>query len=186
MSELPMEGSTMSLTSLYATITTHDGYCNGCCDDVTDERPLMVMARGPRGLRAWLAGVGAEDRALSYTCLTCGRVEHVPHTEAEDDEYAATLVTWPDWSPAELPLATTAVVSVTEPVAVSVTEPVAVPVAVPLVVLPSDVFALAAERLQPPAPVISLPAARKPLVRVFTLPVQRVHATDDQLLALSA
>jgi hypothetical protein len=97
---------------------------------------------------AWLAGVGPEDRALSYSCLVCGRVEHVPPTEAEDAEYEATLPTWPDWTPVVQPVAAIAVMP------------------------------------EPVAAVIEAPPARRPVVRIVTMPVQRVGATDDNLLAL--
>jgi hypothetical protein len=81
---------------VFHTLVQHLGYCAGCAD----ERPLVVLEHGPRGLRAWLAGIGAEDRALSYACLVCGRTEHVPLTEAEDAEYDATLPRWADPLPA--------------------------------------------------------------------------------------
>jgi hypothetical protein len=117
------------LPSLYAPVAWHDGYCVSC----DDEQPLVVTEHGPRGLRAWLAGVGREDRTLSYTCRVCGQCEQVPLTEAEDDAYGATLLCWPDWTPQAVPVAAT---------------------------------------------VVALPAPRRPQVRVVTLPVQRVHATD--------
>jgi len=79
----------------YAALARFDGFCGGC-DDV---RSLVVLERGPRGVRAWLDGVGPEDRELSYTCCACGREEHVPQTEEEDIEYDATLPTWPDRTP---------------------------------------------------------------------------------------
>lgn len=82
----------MSSPLSFATVASYDGYCVRC----DGERPLVVQTRGAHGFRAWLAGVGLEDRDLSYTCRVCGQVEHVPHTQAEDDEYAATLPTWPD------------------------------------------------------------------------------------------
>lgn len=69
------------------------GYCASCAAD----RPLLLVARGPRGLLAWVNGVGPEDRSLSYCCGVCGRVEYVPRTEAEDRAYDLTLPRWPDW-----------------------------------------------------------------------------------------
>ena len=149
----------MSPSSVYLTVATYDGYCSSC-DDV---RPLAVLEHGPRGLRAWLAGHGPEDRALSYTCLLCGRCEQVPLTDAEDQEYAATLPTWPDWNP--------------------VLQPKAVP---PILVAAGDVFGLAAARLPAaPATTVRLPAPRRPQVRIITLPGHRVAATDDHLLAFA-
>lgn len=74
-------------------LTRYAGYCAGCAA----ERPLALVEVGPRGVRAWLAGVGPEDRALSYCCQVCGRNEHVPLTEAEDAAYDVTLARWPDF-----------------------------------------------------------------------------------------
>ena len=120
-------------------LVTFAGYCVSC----DTERPLVVIEHGPRGLRTWLAGVGAEDRTLSHTCRVCGRNEHVPLTEAEDEEYDLTLLRWPDTFFDVVPLAL-------------------------------------------PAPVVfDLPRPRRPVVHVLTLPVERLLATDDRLLALS-
>lgn len=76
-----------------------DGFCTPCAT----ERPLVLIASGEHGVRAWLAGVGPEHRALSYCCLVCGRVEHVPATEELDAEYDATLLRWPDHVPVLAP-----------------------------------------------------------------------------------
>jgi hypothetical protein len=147
----------------YFSLAHHDGYCVSC----DTEQPLVVMERGARGLRAWLSGISHADRTLSYTCLVCGRVEHVPLTEAEDLEYAATLPTWPDWNP--------------------VLQPVAAVVAEPILVAADDVYALAAQRVATARETVDLtvPAQRRAVVRIVTLPVQRVQATDGQLLALA-
>ncbi len=99
--------SVCMLPSVYTPVAWHDGYCVGC----DDEQPLVVTERGPRGLRAWLAGVGREDRTLSYTCRVCGQREQVPLTEAEDEEHAATLLCWPDWTPHVSPVAAAAPVT---------------------------------------------------------------------------
>ena len=164
---------------MYVPLAYYDGYCARCQDD----SPLVVAEEGPRGLRAWLSGVGPEDRALSYTCRTCGLREHVPFTDSEDDEYAGTLPTWPDWDPPAPPQA-----------AETAPEPAG---AAPTVPVPDgDVFASAATRLSalellhPPvvpevAEVPEHPAARPPTVRVVTLPVQRVAAADGHLLRQS-
>lgn len=77
---------------MHVPVATILGYCASC----DTERPLIVVEHGPRGLRGWLAGIGPEDRTLSHTCRLCGRVEHVPLTEAEDAEYDLTLLRWPD------------------------------------------------------------------------------------------
>ena len=74
------------------------GFCASCPEEST----LLLVAAGPHGLRGWLAGGGPEDRTLSYVCAVCGRVEHVPATEAEDELYDASLLRWPDWEPEAL------------------------------------------------------------------------------------
>jgi hypothetical protein len=150
---------------VYVSLAHYDGYCV-CCDS---QQPLVLMERGARGVRAWLAGVSHLDRSLSYTCLVCGRVEPVPLTEAEDVEYDATFATWPDWSP------------VVQPVAEQVV------LAEPIVVAAGDVYAQAAQRLAEAAVMVhlSVPAPRRAVVTIVTLPVRRVQATDDHLLALA-
>ena len=132
---------------MYFPLASWDGFCASC----DTEQPLVLVEHGPRGLRAWLAGVGPEDRSLSYCCLVCGRNEHVPLTEEEDEEYDASLARWPD--------------TFLEPVAQVVVLPE------PLVVPAGDVYAAAAVRI------VEQPV-RKPVVTVITLPTQRVAATD--------
>jgi hypothetical protein len=56
----------------------------GWCDPCETERPLILTESGERGLRAWLRGVGAEDRSLTLTCAVCGEWQAVPYDE--DDE----------------------------------------------------------------------------------------------------
>lgn len=85
--------------SSYKVLAAWSGYCAPCAT----ERPLLLVEHGPRGLRAWWSGVGAEQRTLSYACGVCGGIEHVPATEAEDADYDATLLRWPDWSLVVLP-----------------------------------------------------------------------------------
>lgn len=144
-----MIGSTV--IDMYFPLASYDGYCASC----DAEQPLVLVEHGPRGLRAWLAGIGPEDRTLSYCCLVCGRNEHVPLTEEEDAEYDATLARWPD----------------------TFLEPVVV-LPEPLVVPAGDVFAAAAVRLQEPVVLPEPVVPRKPVVTVITLPTQRVAATD--------
>jgi hypothetical protein len=128
------------------------GFCASCPEETT----LVLVETGPHGLRGWLSGAGPEDRALSYVCAVCGRVEHVPASEEEDELYDASLLRWPDWEPEAA-----AVSFELEPVLDPYVEPVAAPV---LVVLPD--------------------VPRRPgTVRVATLPRQRVSATDVLLAA---
>ena len=69
---------------------------NGFCLSCHDSRPLSLLETGARGLRAWWAGTGVEDRTLDLTCRICGHLEPVYATEQEDAAYDATLVRWPD------------------------------------------------------------------------------------------
>lgn len=149
--------------SSYKVLATWSGYCAPCAT----ERPLLLVEEGPRGLRAWMNGVGPEQRTLSYTCSVCGRVEHVPATEAEDAVYDATLLRWPDWSP--LPQPMVASVAATAPLVgrpVLVGTPVAAPAAPAVLVMP-DVA----------------PVRQRPVITVVALPVQRVSVTDGPLVA---
>ncbi len=84
-----------------ALIASWIGYCADCH---ADDRRLLLVQRGPRGVRAWLAGVGPDNRSLSYCCSVCGRVEFVPATEAEDRAYDLALPRWPDWATENDPL----------------------------------------------------------------------------------
>ena len=156
--------------SRYHLLATWEGFCASC----DAERPLMLVEHGPRGLRAWLSGAGPEDRELSYACGLCGRVEQVPLTEAEDAEYDRTLLRWPDWVPTEV----TGPVQMAEPVVPNVFATAAARLALMALAEP-----VVAEQL------VQLPVAhvvRRPQVHVLTLPVQRVSATDERLLALAA
>jgi hypothetical protein len=59
----------------------------GWCDPCETERPLILTETGERGIRAWLRGVGAEDRQLTLTCRVCGEWQLVSYDEPdiEDD-----------------------------------------------------------------------------------------------------
>lgn len=56
---------------------------NGWCDSCATERPLVLTETGERGLRAWLRGIGPEDRSLTLTCIICGVWQSVPYDEAD-------------------------------------------------------------------------------------------------------
>lgn len=55
----------------------------GWCDPCETERPLVLTETGQRGVRAWLRGIGHEDRKLTLTCGVCGEWQDVPHDEAD-------------------------------------------------------------------------------------------------------
>lgn len=97
------------------------GFCASC----PVEQPLLLVSSGPHGFRAWLAGSGPEDRTLSYACGVCGRVEHVPATEAEDELYDLNLLRWPDWVDETLEVVAPVLLeAVSLPVVAPVAEPV--------------------------------------------------------------
>lgn len=145
----------------YKVLATWSGFCAPCAV----ERPLLLVEEGPRGLRAWWGGVGSEQRTLSYSCAVCGQTEHVPATEAEDALYDVTLLRWPDWSPEPHRL-------VASPTA---TSPL---VGTPLVVVAPRVVVL------PDAPAaVVVPAQRRPVITIASLPTQRVSVTDGPLVA---
>jgi hypothetical protein len=75
---------------------------SGWCDPCGTERPLVLTETGERGLRAWLHGIGYEDRALTLTCAVCGEWQTVDHDE-EDlvDEATPAVAAVP---PAPLPV----------------------------------------------------------------------------------
>jgi len=64
----------------------------GWCDPCGEQRPLALTEHGRRGLRAWLAGVGTEDRTLLLACELCGVGQAVPRCESDDPEVAAPQV----------------------------------------------------------------------------------------------
>lgn len=65
----------------------------GWCDPCGEERPLALTEHGPRGLRAWLRGVGTEDRGLLLACQLCGIGQPVPASESDDRELAVPPLT---------------------------------------------------------------------------------------------
>jgi hypothetical protein len=81
-------GTTMSNVKLLAR-------WNGWCDPCETERPLALTETGEHGVRAWLRGVGAEDRTLTLTCGVCGEWQDVPFDEEDDEplEIAASATT---------------------------------------------------------------------------------------------
>lgn len=60
----------------------------GWCDPCGEQRPLALTEHGRRGLRAWLGGVGAENRRLLLACELCGVGQAVPRHESDDPEPA--------------------------------------------------------------------------------------------------
>lgn len=56
---------------------------DGWCDPCQTERPLLLTEAGPRGLRAWLDGVGPQDRRLTLTCAVCGQWQLVSWDEED-------------------------------------------------------------------------------------------------------
>lgn len=64
-------------------VASWDGYCLPCD---RDDRPLVLTRSGASGLRAWLAGIGDDERTLLLTCRICGQWQVVPLREQDDPE----------------------------------------------------------------------------------------------------
>jgi hypothetical protein len=64
---------------------------DGWCDPCETERPLVLTETGQRGVRAWLRGIGHEDRELTLTCGVCGEWQAVTHDEQDLPEVGAPL-----------------------------------------------------------------------------------------------
>lgn len=168
----------MIASSQHRVLARWTGFCASC----PEETPLLLVATGPHGFRAWLAGGSQEDTTLSYTCAVCGRVEHVPASEEEDAIYDASLVRWPDWESEVEEPELVAPASVEVPVRTFVPEIVRAEVVTPEPedLLP-ELFLLDADAPEVPEPAaVSLPVApRRPgTVTIVSLPVQRGSATD--------
>ena len=65
----------------------------GWCDPCETERPLILTETGERGIRAWLRGIGPDDRTLTLICGVCGSWQHVPHDEDDDAETMTSPIT---------------------------------------------------------------------------------------------
>ena len=158
------------------------GYCASC----PVEQPLLLVSHGPHGFRGWLSGGGPEDRTLSYACGVCGRTEHVPATELEDELYDASMLRWPDWadestapSLEQLPGFSPVVVSLPSPAPIPVLEQVVEPAYEPAFEPDYEpAFELVPELLPEPVQAAVEPAPAVVRVRIVTLPLQRVSATD--------
>jgi hypothetical protein len=69
---------------------------DGWCDPCGTERPLLLTARGEFGPRAWLSGVGMEDRTLVLTCGVCGEWQLCPWDEEFPPETVAYVEAGPE------------------------------------------------------------------------------------------
>ena len=64
-------------------VAAWDGFCLPCG---RDDRPLVLTRSGASGLRAWIAGIGDDERTLLLTCRVCGEWQVVPLREQDDPE----------------------------------------------------------------------------------------------------
>lgn len=69
---------------------------DGWCDPCGLERPLLLTAKGEFGPRAWLSGVGMEDRTLVLTCAVCGEWQLCPWDEEFPQEAVALVEAGPE------------------------------------------------------------------------------------------
>lgn len=96
-------------------VASWDGYCLPCG---REDRPLVLTRSGATGLRAWVAGIGDEDRSLLLTCRVCGGWQVVPLREEDDPEVVVEVVQpAPERVPAvvRVPLPRTALAAVAIP-----------------------------------------------------------------------
>lgn len=63
------------------TVASWPGWCSPCH---REDRPLVLTRSGPAGVRAWLRGLGDDDRCLLLTCRLCGQWQVVPLREEDD------------------------------------------------------------------------------------------------------
>ncbi len=66
-------------------VASWNGYCLPCG---REDRPLVLTRSGASGLRAWVAGIGDDERTLLLTCRVCGDWQIVPLREEDDPEIA--------------------------------------------------------------------------------------------------
>lgn len=76
----------LSVGTIYTRVTRVADWAGWCSPCEREDRPLVLTRSGPGGLRAWLAGLGDDDRLLLLTCRVCGDWQHVPAREEDDPE----------------------------------------------------------------------------------------------------
>lgn len=72
--------------TIYTRVTRVADWAGWCSPCEREDRPLVLTRSGPGGLRAWLTGLGDDDRVLLLTCRVCGEWQHVPAREQDDPE----------------------------------------------------------------------------------------------------
>jgi hypothetical protein len=145
----------------------------GWCDPCEIERPLVLTEAGERGVRAWLRGIGPEDRTLTLTCVVCGSWQDVPHYEDEPVDTAEPVVV----ELAEtVEIAETVVAEVAETVVIEATETVeTTEAAAPEVPTP----AVVAARPLGFRHAIVTPAAEDSPYPAASIPVPRLQPADS-------
>lgn len=83
----------MKLVWSVGRVASWDGFCLPCD---RDDRPLVLTRSGATGLRAWLAGIDDDERALVLTCRVCGEWQDVPRLEEDDPEVVVPFEHVPD------------------------------------------------------------------------------------------
>ena len=72
--------------TIYTRVTRIAGWAGWCTPCEREDRPLVLTRSGPGGVRAWLSGLGDDDRLLLLTCRVCGSWQLVPAREEDDPE----------------------------------------------------------------------------------------------------
>lgn len=74
------------MSTIYTRVSRVADWAGWCSPCQREDRPLVLTRSGPGGLRAWMAGLGDDDRLLLLTCRVCGGWQLVPAREEDDPE----------------------------------------------------------------------------------------------------
>lgn len=159
--------------TIYTRVTRIAGWPGWCTPCDREDRPLVLTRSGPGGVRAWLSGLGDDDRLLLLTCRVCGSWQFVPAREEDDPEVV--LSDEPEAHGA---------------VAATLHEARTLPTPIPLpraeVPVEVDVEVEAAPPVE--APAVSIPQPRPAVPRIVTVPdsVPALTAVSPEAVAAAA
>lgn len=147
------------MSTIYARVTRIAGWAGWCSPCQREDRPLVLTRSGRGGVRAWLAGLGDDDRLLLLTCRVCGGWQFVPAREEDDPEVVLTD------EPVEASVLEAVGATVHEARTVQAAVPMPVPVPLPRAGVPA-----APEASDAAEPAAVVPAPRPSVPRIVTVP----------------